>query len=119
MSQSRQREFHRLEIWWIDLEPTRGAETRKKRPCVIVQSDLINRESRTLAVAPLLPEHKSWPFAVNLAPSKANGLDKARHINLKQVRAVDISRVQNRQGVLEKRYLPAIDDALRLVFGLS
>ena len=107
-----------LEIRWMDLGPTRGAETRKKRPCVILQSDLVNENSRTFIVAPVLPNHKDWPFAVNLIPSKRNGLDKPRHINLKQLRAVDVSRMANRQGVLESHYRPTIAEALRIVLNL-
>ena len=110
--------YRQLEIRWIDLNPTRGAETKKKRPCVILQGDLINRDSRTVIVAPLLPGHKDWPFAINLAPSKANGLDKERHINLKQLRAVDISRIEGRQGILEKRYLDPIKEGIELVFDI-
>jgi mRNA interferase MazF len=108
--------YRQLEIRWIDLNPTRGAETKKKRPCVILQGDLINRDSRTVIIAPLLPGHKDWPFAVNLSPSKSNGLDKERHINLKQLRAVDISRIEGRQGMLEKRYFDLIKEAIELVF---
>jgi mRNA interferase MazF len=81
-------EFKQLDIYWVDLEPTKGAETKKLRPCVIVQGDLVNIQSKTLIVAPMLPNHKSWPFAVNLTPTSNNGLDKDRHINLKQLRAL-------------------------------
>ncbi len=108
--------YKQLEIRWVNLEPTRGAETKKKRPCVILQSDLVNRGSRTIIIAPILPGHKAWPFAVNLKPTKQNGLDKDRHINLKQLRAVDISRIENRQGLLETAYLELIKDAIRIVF---
>ena len=111
--------FKQLEIRWIDLEPTRGAETQKKRPCVILQSDIVNRGTRTVVVAPILPGHKKWPFAVNVRPTKANGLDKDRHINVKQLRAIDVSRIDNKQGVLESQYLRPIEDALRIIFGLS
>jgi len=111
-------EFKQLDIYWIDLEPTKGAETRKLRPCVIVQSDLVNAHSRTLIVAPLLPQHKPWPFAVNLDPTGKNGLDKDRHINLKQLRAVDISRVGKKQGRLENRYRDLIKAALMIIFDL-
>ena len=107
-----------LEIRWVNLDPTRGSETRKKRPCVILQSDLVNRGSRTIIVAPILPGHKDWPFAVNVAPTKKNGLDKVRHINLKQLRSVDVSRIDNRQGRLEKSYLPQIKVAIHIVFTL-
>ncbi|MEZ4711672.1 MAG: type II toxin-antitoxin system PemK/MazF family toxin [Caldilineaceae bacterium] len=111
--------YQQLEIRWIDLEPTRGAETQKKRPCVILQSNSVNQGSRTLIVAPILPGHKDWPFAVNLSPTKQNGLDKDRHINIKQLRASDISRVNNRQGILEGSYLEAVHDAVKIVFGIS
>ena len=111
--------YKQFEIYWIDLEPTKGAETRKKRPCIVLQSTLVNRASRTLVVAPILPNHKDWPFVVNVRPTKGNGLDKERHINLKQLRAVDVSRVDNKQGVLEKRYFPEIQDAIELVFGFQ
>lgn len=110
--------YRQLEIRWVDLNPTRGAETRKKRPCVIIQCDIVNRQSQTVIVAPLLPNHKTWPFAVNITPSSKNGLDKERHVNLKQLRAVDISRIEKKQGTLEKAYLDPIKDALRLVFDI-
>lgn len=108
-----------FEIRWIDLDPTRGAETQKKRPCVILQSDLVNRGSKTVIVAPLLPGHKDWPFAVNVTPDKKNGLDKPRHINVKQLRAVDVSRIANLQGKLDATMLGDIRDALNIMFGLN
>ena len=115
MSGSACRQF---EIRWVDLNPTRGAETKKKRPCVILQDDVVNQGSRTVIVAPILPGHKDWPFVVNLKPTKSNGLDKDRHVNVKQLRAVDVSRITNKQGILEKRYLEPIKAALGIVFDL-
>ena len=110
--------YRQLEIRWIDLEPTRGAETQKKRPCVIIQANVVNQGSKTIIVAPILPGHKNWPFVVNVKPSKSNGLDKERHINLKQMRAVDISRIQKRQGFLEQQYLNPLKDAIKIIFAL-
>lgn len=111
--------YKQLEIYWIDLDPTKGAETQKKRPCVILQDDIVNRRSKTLIVAPILPEHKDWPFAVNIDPSKDNHLDKKRHINLKQMRAIDVSRVSNKLGQIEKFYLSDIHAAMKIVFGIE
>lgn len=110
--------YRQLEIRWVDLDPTRGAETRKKRPCVIVQADIMSRGSHTVIVAPILPGHKTWPFAVNITPTEQNGLDRDRHVNLKQLRAVDVSRIQNQQGMLEANYLSDILSAIGLVFGI-
>jgi len=109
--------FRQLDIYWVDLELTRGVETQKLRPCVIIQSDIVNQKSKTLIVAPLLPNHKSWPFAVNLFATPKNGLDKNQHINLKQIRAIDISRVKQKNGQIENKYLQSIHTALQIIFG--
>jgi mRNA interferase MazF len=109
--------YKQLEIRWVNLDPTRGAETQKKRPCVIIQSNLVNKGTRTVIVAPILPGHKNWPFVVNVEPSKLNGLDKDRHINLKQLRVVDVSRIDNLQGSFETSYLKQIKTALKIIFG--
>ena len=110
--------YRQFEIRWVELDPTRGAETKKKPPCVILQDDIVNQGSRTVIVAPVLPGHKDWPFAINLKSSKTNGLDKDRHVNLKQLRAIDVSRIKNKQGMLEKRYLDSIKGALSILFNL-
>ena len=64
-----ERIYRQLEIRWINLDPPRGAETRKKRPGVVVQAESVNRGSRTVIVAPILPGHTDWPFAVNVSPT--------------------------------------------------
>lgn len=111
--------YKQLEIYWVDLEPTVGTETRKHRPCVVLQSDLVNKGSRTIIVAPILPSHKDWPFVVNITPSKVNGLDKDRHINLKQIRVVDISRVSKKQGYIEDQYMNNMQRALQIIFNFT
>lgn len=50
--------------------------------------------------------------------SQEIGLDKNRHINLKQLRAVDVSRIGKKQGKLESQYIDTIKDALAIVFDL-
>jgi mRNA interferase MazF len=111
--------FNQFDIYWVDLNPTRGAETQKKRPCVIIQSSILNQNSRTVIVAPLLPDHKDWPFVVNITPSTQNNLDKPRNLNLKQMRAVDVSRLSNHYGVIEHHYKSKIQTALDLIFDYS
>ena len=87
---------------------------------MVLQSDRVNRGSRTVVVAPPLPGHKAWPFAVNLEPSVGNGLDGPRHLNLKQLRAVDVSRIgPQRVGRLEASYAEPIARGLALVLGLD
>lgn len=42
----------RGEVHLVGLDPTRGREIRKSRPCVIVSPDELNEHLRTLIVAP-------------------------------------------------------------------
>lgn len=107
------------DIYWVNLDPTKGSETQKTRSCVIIQSDLLNRGSRTFIIAPFLPDHRSWPFVVNVEASIQNNLDKSRNINLKQLRAVDKVRLIKQQGRLEDHYMKEALEKLKPLFGLD
>lgn len=111
--------YKRGEIWWVDLQPTVGSETDKKRPCLILQNDIGNQNGATTIVAPLLPGSKTYPFVVNVVPTLQNGLKGDRHINLSQIRAVDAGRIQNKQGILEDIYWEEIQKAVWIELGFS
>ena len=115
----RKHEIGRGEIWWVSLEPTIGNETGKERPCLILQNDLGNKNSETTVVAPFLPGHKTYPFVVNVVPTEKNRLKGKRHLNLSQIRAIDIRRIKNRQGVLEDIYWPSIESAVCIELGFG
>ena len=116
---SRNLTYKRGEIWWIDLKPVVGHETDKERPCLILQNDIGNKNGATTIVAPLLPGAKTYPFVVNVTPTPKNGLDKDRHINLSQMRAVDAQRIKNKQGDLEEIYWAEIEKAVWIELGFS
>ncbi len=111
--------YKRGEIWWVDLKPVVGSETEKERPCLILQNNIGNQNGSTTMVAPLLPGLKNYPFVVNLSPTAQNGLDRERHINCSQMRAVDAQRIKNRLGVLEDSYWEAIEKAVAIELGFS
>ena len=111
--------YKRGEIWWVDLQPTVGSETDKKRPCLILQNDIGNQNGATTIVAPLSPGSKTYAFVVNVTPTLQNGVKGDRHINLSQIRAVDAGRIQNKQGVLEGIYWEEIQKAVCIELGFS
>jgi len=111
--------YQRGEIWWVDLNPVKGSETGKNRPCLILQNDIGNKNSDTTVVAPFLPGHKTFPFVVNVSPTSQNGLKGERHLNLSQIKAVDAVRITNQQGTLEKSYWPSIRRAVLIELGFD
>jgi len=116
---SRTLTYRRGEIWWVNLNPVMGNETGKNRPCLILQNDIGNKNSQTTVVAPLLPGYKTYPFAVNIAPTTQNGLKGERYINLSQIRVVDARRITNRQGILENSYWSSIERAILIELGFD
>lgn len=111
--------YRRGEIWWVNLDPTVGNETAKRRPCVILQNDVGNARSNTTMVAPLLKGLKNYPFAVNVEATVNNGLDENRRIHLEQIRVVDQQRIDRQLGTLEDKYWPNIERAVGIVLGFN
>jgi mRNA interferase MazF len=111
--------YRRGEIWWVNLDPTVGNETAKKRPCVILQNDVGNARSDTTMVAPLLKGSKTYPFVVNIEATIDNGLDENRGIHLEQMRVVDNRRIDNKLGTLEHKYWGEIEKAVCIVLGFN
>jgi mRNA interferase MazF len=111
--------YRRGEIWWVNLDPTVGNETAKKRPCLILQNDVGNSRSETTMIAPLLKGSKNYPFVVNVEATLENGLDENRGIRLEQMRVVDSKRIDNKLGLLEDSYWEEIQQAVCIVLGFN
>ncbi|GHP13402.1 hypothetical protein YK48G_08270 [Lentilactobacillus fungorum] len=50
--------LHQGDILFIDLNPAKGTETKKKRPCMIVSNDEYNRHFNTVLVIPISSSDK-------------------------------------------------------------
>ena len=111
--------YRRGEIWWVNLDPTVGSETAKKRPCVILQNDVGNARSETTMVAPLLKGAKAYPFVVSVEVTAENGLDETRGIHLEQMRVIDCQRIDRQLGTLEDKYWNEIQQAVSIVLGFN
>ena len=85
----------RGDVYVVSLDPTRGREMRKARPCVVVSPDELNVSVRTFIVVPLTTGSHPHPFRV---PCRFAGKDG--HIVLDQIRVVDQARLGRRMGQL-------------------
>jgi mRNA interferase MazF len=88
----------RFEIWLVSLEPTKGSEITKTRPCVIISPDSVNKYLNTVIVAPLTHTQKKYPTRINFNFENQNG-----QIVLDQIRAIDkTSRLVKKIGDLDE-----------------
>lgn len=104
----------RGEVWWVQLDPTRGSEIRKTRPCAVLTADVLNERRRTVVVVPLSTSpQESPPLLIALSSVGAPAVAV-----LDQVRAVAKERFRERLGVLTESELDSLEDGLREILEL-
>lgn len=105
--------IHRFDICLVELDPTRGSEIQKTRPCVILSPDEMNDSRlRTVIAAPMTstiwPQH---PTRVDTVFQKKSG-----QIALDQLRAIDRDRIQKILGHLPKQTAEKVLSILQAMF---
>jgi len=104
----------RGDVYWVDLDPTRGSEIQKMRPCVLVGATPISQARRTVVVVPLSTTGKPRPpIAVPVFC-----LGKQVVAVCDQIRAVDKDRLIKDAGSMSKEDMNALDVGLRQVLSL-
>ncbi len=106
----------------VNLDPTKGSETGKIRPCVIVTNNTYNARVPVIQAVPLT----AWSARkariitnVEIVPSARNGLTKKSVADCLQTRPIDHrARLVNVRGELGNEVMAKIDDALKIVFDL-
>ena len=88
--------FRRGEVYWVNLDPTIGTETKKTRPCLIVSPDDMNAALPRVIVAPITSKGQ----ALGCRPEIALG-GQAGRILLDQLRSVDKSRLMGKLGEID------------------
>ena len=104
----------RGDIYWVNLNPTKGSEINKLRPCVLVGATPVNQARHTVVVVPLSTSSQArLPITVSVTC-----LDKRVIAVCDQIRAIDKSRLIKSAGKLSLADLNALDDGLRQVLSL-
>ena len=106
----------RGEVWWVSLDPTRGAEMQKTRPAVVLSSNRLGRLPLRLVV-PLTGWNAgyaglAWMSYVKATP--ASGLKKLSAADAFQTRGASLERFSDRIGTLSEETLAEIAKALAL-----
>ncbi len=93
-------DVQRGQIYLIELDPTRGREIKKTRPCVVVSPDELNANIQTYIVAPLTTGSHAYPFRV-----ACQFQGKSGHVVLDQIRTVDRARLVKGLGSISPQTL--------------
>lgn len=107
----------------VDLNPTKGSETSKIRPCVIVTNNTYNERVPVIQVVPITAwSEKKGRITTNveLTGNKDNGLSKNSVADCLQTRPIDQRfRLIKIRGKLNAGDMEKIDQALKIVFALK
>ena len=96
-------------VYWVDLNPTRGAEINKIRPCVIISPNEMNDHLKTIIIAPITNTGRDgYPTRVKINVSNVTGW-----IVLDQIRAIDKTRLCDQISKLNDEDIADIKSIIR------
>lgn len=105
----------RGEVYWTQLDPTRGAEIKKTRPCLVLTNDILNERRHTVVVIPLsTTSPKRFPLYVELA-----SIGKGSQAVVDQIRVVDKGRFGKRVGSVTDAEMERIVEAVKMIFEIE
>lgn len=96
------------EVYWIELNPTRGGEMAKTRPCVVVTPSDLNMHLTTVVIAPVTSTIRNYPFRVLCSVAGRDG-----EIATDQIRTVDKSRLKRIIGKLNNKEIEELREVFR------
>lgn len=103
--------YKKWDVILVDLNPVRGSEIAKVRPCLIVSPNVVNRALQTLMVVPFTSTFKAYPTRII---TKHKG--KPGSLAFDQIRTIDKSRVVKKYGELDKSMRGQANTILQMLF---
>ena len=89
------------EIWYANLNPSKGSEQAGLRPVVILSGNLLNQHLNIVIVVPLTTKVKNYKGNPVLLPSKTNGLRIESEMLVFHIRSVSKDRLIKKLGTIE------------------
>ena len=106
----------RGEIYWADLDPTKGREQAGLRPVVILSQDIFNERSGTVIAMALTSQPQKAGFPLTLELSDPS-LPKKSWIKISQIRTLSTERIGKRITRLPEKELELVMEGLDEIIG--
>ncbi len=111
----------RGEIWLVNFDPTIGAEIKKLRPAIVVNTPAVGRLPLRIVV-PITdwkPHYAEFSWFVQLDPNAENGLSKESGADSFQVKSISVERFIQRLGSVPEEYVAEIAAGIALCIGYN
>jgi mRNA interferase MazF len=111
--------IRRGDVFFVNFDPTVGAEVKKSRPAVVVSNDINNAHSPIISISPITSNvDRIYSFEVEISRGTA-GLKTRSKVMVNQTRAVDKIRLIKRLGQLPEQIVKEVNQALKLHYDLE
>ena len=91
----------------VDLNPTKGSEISKIRPCLVVSPNSVNTYMKTIVVVPFTSKPKGYPFRIG-----TNHNNMVGELCFDHIKSIDKSRIVKTDGTIAKTLRIAINNLL-------
>lgn len=102
----------RGDIFWANLDPTRGHEQAGSRPVLVLSQDIFNQRSGTVIAMALTSQQPraGFPLTVEL---KDRRLPKRSWVKISQIRTLSVERLGKKLG------RASADELIQIIEGLN
>jgi mRNA interferase MazF len=106
----------RGEIYWADLDPTKGREQAGERPVLVLSHDIFNERSGTIIAMALTssPQKAGFPLTLELTDTS---LPKKSWIKISQIRTLSTERLGKKITKLSDKELDLVIEGLNEIIG--
>jgi mRNA interferase MazF len=101
----------RGEIYWADLNPTRGHEQGGLRPVLVLSHDVFNQRSGTVIAVAITSQRPKAGFPLTLE-IRSVALPKRSWVKISQIRTLSTDRLGKRLGRVSSEELAEVVEGL-------
>ena len=105
------KQYKKWDVVLVNLDPVKGKEISKTRPCLVISPNVMNKHLQTLIVAPLTSSEKNYPSRL-----RTNFKGRPGEICFDHLKSIDKERIINVQGTLEYSLRKPVNELLREMF---
>ncbi len=106
----------RGEVYWANLDPSRGHEQSGQRPVLVLSQDVFNERSGVVIAVALTsqPQKAGFPLTLELSTP---GLPKRSCIKISQIRTLSVERLGKRMARVPPEAIDQVIEGLNEIIG--